>query len=126
MRGKAGLKVALHKPMLIKVILIDHEQGLRPLNLCLAASLLLLAGCVHYAPKPVVPAETLNGLETRSLTNEGLRVCTQRKPPFFNMSGIVEGHPELSPVLPDFIRRALKDAHEATQRVARQPSHQNG
>jgi outer membrane protein, heavy metal efflux system len=47
----------------------------------LAASLLLLAGCVHYVPKPVEPAQTLTSLETRTLTNEGLRAFIETNAP---------------------------------------------
>jgi outer membrane protein TolC len=47
----------------------------------LAAGLLLLAGCVHYAPKPMVLAQTLSSLETRTLTNGGLRAFIETNAP---------------------------------------------
>lgn len=40
-----------------------------------------LAGCVHYVPKPLAPEQTLSTLETRSLTNEGLRAFIESNAP---------------------------------------------
>jgi len=38
-----------------------------------AAVVALAGGCVHYQPKPLAPAATMSGLESRSLSDEGLR-----------------------------------------------------
>src|SRR2546422_341076 len=38
-----------------------------------AAVVALAGGCVHYQPKPLSPAATMAGLESRSLSDEGLR-----------------------------------------------------
>jgi len=61
--------------------LCASKSRLRLARDSVAASLLLLAGCVHYAPKPVAPAQTLNSLETRTLTAGGLRAFIETNAP---------------------------------------------
>jgi outer membrane protein TolC len=42
------------------------------------ASILALAGCVHYQPKPLSPAQTAADLENRSLTNGALKTFLEK------------------------------------------------
>ena len=39
----------------------------------LAGAVLLASGCVHYEPKPLAPTQAMHDLESRTLTDEGLR-----------------------------------------------------
>lgn len=47
----------------------------------LAVSLGLLAGCAHYAPKALAPAQTMSNLEARTLADAGLRAFIETNAP---------------------------------------------
>lgn len=54
---------------------------------CFAVSLVSLAGCAAYTPKPIVPSETLSRLESRALDDPGLKEFIERNRP----RGLPEG-----------------------------------
>lgn len=50
-------------------------------GLALGGLALLVAGCVHYEPKPLVPAKTASALESRTLVDAGLRAFIEANAP---------------------------------------------
>lgn len=57
-------------------------MGRQTNRICIAALALVLAsGCVHYQPKPLLPAQAMNNLESRTLADVGLRAFIETNAP---------------------------------------------
>jgi len=66
------LKVSVGVRLMVHACMRNLDMP-SPRPFVIVATLVLLAGCATYHPRPISPAATAAAFDTRSLTNEGLR-----------------------------------------------------
>ena len=81
-RSRRGNEAQPHFPfcMLPAVLFRAFSRGqlLFSRSLAAACAALVLAGCAHFEPKPISPAQTAAALESRSLTNSALKTFLEK------------------------------------------------